>query len=366
MCPIVIWQARAGFALWLADLSFDVPSTLRVVGDARAGHPFTGQHDENCAVRVDADAVVPEGADVVVAEADCQVSADGRSIELPVHLAARIRAGENVRRRGADVRPGDILAAAGRRLRPQDVALIAAQALPGIRARRRLRIGIVSLGAATVELDVKGVGRRVPNSASMGAIGVLRQLSCDVEDFGYLHESFATLADFIAHGEASQDVLIVMGGTAARAIELTRTALRSVGGTELGQFSTRPVTVGQVGTCTVLGISGPGASLLVSLVLFVRPLLLHRMGAVEQAVVHFPVRAGFEFSRRPGRREWLYARLEADPETGPVARVFRTGSGDILGAMIAADGLVELPDDCSRVAPGDRVNYLPLDLLIAA
>lgn len=356
----------AGYALWLADLSFDTPSTLRVVGEARVGHPFMGQHDENCAVRVDCDALVPEGADVVVAEADCQVSADGQSIELPIHLSARMRAGENVRRRGADVRAGDILAGAGRWLRPQDVALIATQGPGSVRVRRRLRIGIASVGTATVELDAKGVGRRVTNSASMGAIGVLRQLNCEVEDFGCSPESAERLAEFIARAEASQDVLIVVGGTSTQAIEPVRAALHAVGGNELGQFSTRPVTVGQVGACTVLGISGPGASMLVSLVLFVRPLLLRRMGAAEQAVVHFPVRAGFEFSRRPGRPEWLYARLEADPDSGPIARVFRTGSADRLGAMIAADGLVELPDDCSRVAPGDRVNYLPLDLLIAA
>jgi molybdopterin molybdotransferase len=204
------------------------------------------------------------------------------------------------------------------------------------------------------------------NTVSMGATGVLRQLECDVDDAGVVSDSVENLVDLIRSSSASQDVIIVAGGGSERVIERIRAALGTLDGADLGQFASRPITVGQVGACTVLGIAGPGASLLASLVLFVRPLLLHRMGAAERVVPAFAVRAGFELSRRPGHGQWLYARLEADLEAGPVARVFRTGSDDMLGAMIGAEGLVELPGDCSRVTPGDRVNYLPLDLLTAA
>ena len=63
--------------------------------------------------------------------------------------------------------------------------------------------------------------------------------------------------------------------------------------------------------------------------------------------------AAFSKSKKPGRREYLRARLNAQG----AAEVFASeGSGRVSG-LAWADGLVELPDGAMEVTPGTPVRY---------
>ena len=69
----------------------------------------------------------------------------------------------------------------------------------------------------------------------------------------------------------------------------------------------------------------------------------------------FNVPAGFEKAKKPGRREYLRARMRAD---GHVEIFHSEGSG-LIGGLSWADGLVELPDEGVTIRHGDPVRYLP-------
>ncbi|WP_373050299.1 hypothetical protein [Thalassovita aquimarina] len=73
----------------------------------------------------------------------------------------------------------------------------------------------------------------------------------------------------------------------------------------------------------------------------------------------FDVAAAFSKSKKPGRREFLRARLTPEGH----AEVFRSeGSGRISG-LSWAEGLVELPDEAVEIRPGDPVRFLPYPML---
>jgi molybdopterin molybdotransferase len=121
----------------------------------------------------------------------------------------------------------------------------------------------------------------------------------------------------------------------------------------------KPVTFGWIGHCVVLGLPGNPVSVAVAFLLFARPLLLKRMGAEPTEPLRLRATADFQFRRKPGRREWLRARLRYDPERKPVVSIYHTHSAGALSSLAWADGLVELPEDCTGVARGDTVEYLP-------
>ena len=65
--------------------------------------------------------------------------------------------------------------------------------------------------------------------------------------------------------------------------------------------------------------------------------------------------AAFDKRKKPGRREYLRARLTPEGRV----EVFRSeGSGRISG-LSWGTGLVELPDGAVTVQPGDLVRFLP-------
>ena len=55
----------------------------------------------------------------------------------------------------------------------------------------------------------------------------------------------------------------------------------------------------------------------------------------------------------------MRARLEAGDDGVPIARKFPRDGAGILSSLVETDGLIELPEDLTRLEPGAIVNFLP-------
>src|SRR6478672_6924253 len=132
-------SAMDGYAVRSADLA-DLPTTLAVIGEAAAGHPFGGSLGPGQAVRIFTGAPVPAGSDAIVIQE--QAERDGGTV--------RIRNGDvdrsHIRHRGLDFSAGTPLLDAGRRLGPREMALAAAMGYGEVSVRRRPRLAVLSTG----------------------------------------------------------------------------------------------------------------------------------------------------------------------------------------------------------------------------
>ena len=90
-----------------------------------------------------------------------------------------------------------------------------------------------------------------------------------------------------------------------------------------------------------------------------RPLILRLMGGNDTPPLSFRVRAGFDYNKKKDRREWLRARLVDDASGGLTAQKFPREGAGILSSLVAADGLIELPEDLTRLEAGAMVDFLP-------
>jgi molybdopterin molybdotransferase len=75
----------------------------------------------------------------------------------------------------------------------------------------------------------------------------------------------------------------------------------------------------------------------------------------------FHVRAAFDYAKKPGRREWVRARLGKAEDGEIEAHKFEREGAGILSSMVEADGLVELPEEMTRLAAGAIVDFLPFN-----
>jgi molybdopterin biosynthesis enzyme len=91
---------------------------LRVVGEARAGHPAAERVEPGTAVRISTGAAMPAGADAVVPVERTEAVAGG--VRVP-----ETESGANVRRAGEDVRREDMVLAAGTELGAAEVGVLA-------------------------------------------------------------------------------------------------------------------------------------------------------------------------------------------------------------------------------------------------
>ena len=116
----------------------------------------------------------------------------------------------------------------------------------------------------------------------------------------------------------------------------------------------RPLALGVWGGTPVFGLLGNPVAAMVCTLVFARPAMALMAGQGWVAPQGFDVPAGFSKSKKPGRREYLRARMRDGH-----AEVFKSeGSGRISG-LSWAEGLVELPDGAAEIGPGDTVRYIP-------
>ncbi|MFO1424225.1 MAG: gephyrin-like molybdotransferase Glp [Candidatus Competibacteraceae bacterium] len=354
-------SAMDGFALHRADLKLDQPTRLPVVGQALAGHPYRGVVPRGAAARITTGAMLPDGPDAVIMQEQCLIASDESWIEIEPQIAARLKSGENIRRRGEDVRAGTVLLPRGLRLRPQDVALAAGQGIATLDVIRRPRVAVASTGDELREPGMELSPGAIYETNRYVLIGLLRRLGCAVTDLGILRDDREVVLPALREAATSHDVLLTSGGVSVGTADLVRDVIAELGRIEFWRLAVKPgkpVTFGRIQECLVLGLPGNPVSVMVSFLLFARPLLLKLMGTEPAEPLRLRVAAGFTFRRKPGRREWLRARLRLDSARGPLASIYPNNSSGALSSLSWADGLVELPEACAGVAPDDIVDYL--------
>ncbi len=342
-------SAVDGYAVRLAEAGMPLPVSGRAAAGAAAGVLRPGT-----AMRIFTGAPMPAGADTVFMQEDV-TERDG-----VVRFPAGLRPGANMRPAGEDVARGALALRAGRVLRPQDVALAAALGLPSLPVRRRLRVALFSTGDELVDPGATpGAAQRWDsNRVLLGAL--CRRAGATVTDLGILPDECDAIAAGLADA-GGHDLILTSGGVSTGEEDHVRAAVEQAGRLVFWRIAIkpgRPVAMGQVGDAVFLGLPGNPVAAFVTFVRIARPVLAALGGATLAHPPPLPVTAGFAYRKKAGRREYVRVRLGA----GLVAGKHPVEGAGILTSLTEADGLVELDDDATGVAPGDPVGFLPFDV----
>ncbi len=324
-----------------------------VEGRAAAGQPFGGAIPHGSSVRILTGAILPKGVDTVVLEEDC-ATIDGR-----VAFDGPVKAGANTREAGEDVSEGDIALQAGHRLRAPDIALLSAVGIGEVTVYRPLSVGVLSTGDELLP-DPKQVGglHNIYDANRPMLLSLIEGWGFQPVDLGHVRDDAAAIRARLDEGAILADVILTSGGASAGDEDHVSRLLKNTGSLSSWRIALkpgRPLALALWDETPVFGFPGNPVAAFVCALIFARPALSLMSGGAWQEPHGFMVPAAFSKAKKPGRREYLRARLNAD---GAVEVFKSEGSGRISG-LSWADGLVELPDEALNVEPGMPVRFLP-------
>jgi molybdopterin molybdotransferase len=242
---------RDGYAVRAADLN-NLPATLRVVGQAKAGGSFDRPVKAGEAVEIMTGAAVPEGADaVVMVEYASAKNAAGRSeIEVQVEIQRAVAAGENIVPAGAEAQAGQEILQRGIRLGPAQIAMAAAAGKARIKVYARPRVAILSTGDELVEVSKTPGPFQIRNSNSYSLAAQVSACGGKPLRLPVARDDTAWLLTLIKGG-LLLDLLLISGGVSMGKYDLVEPALKSLGAEFFFTGALiqpgRPVVFGEVG-----------------------------------------------------------------------------------------------------------------------
>jgi molybdopterin molybdotransferase len=349
-------SAVDGYAVRFDDLDPARPTTLRCIDRITAGHDPTAALAPGIAARIFTGAILPEGADVVIMQEDCD--RDGERVTI----RPGIKRGANTRHAGEDVAHGAVALMAGRRLGPADLGLLAALGFVEVPVRRKLMVALLSTGDEVREPGELLRRGQIHDANRYILAALLERLGVDVSDRGIVRDDPARLNDALQRAAAESDLIITSGGVSTGEEDHVRTAIANHGSLYFWRLAIkpgRPVAMGQIGATPLAGLPGNPVAALLTFALVARPMIEALGAATPYVAKRFRVVSDFAYKKKTGRREYVRASLE----DGRVRRYHKEGAG-MLTSLTETDGLVELPEEITRLEPGTEVDFLPYSELI--
>ncbi len=358
--PASALSAMDGYAVHGEDVA-NVPTTLKVIGEAAAGHPFEKIVAARECARIFTGGVLPRGTDTVVIQENTKRDGDAVTV-----TSATVR-GRNVRDAGIDFKKGETLLKAGHRLTDRDLMLAAGMNFPTLPVHRRPVVAVLGTGDELMPPGTELKEGQIVHSSGYALAALLRKEGADVIELGVAKDRMDDIALCIRRAQdAKADILLTTGGASVGEHDLVQKGLAAAGLDlsfwKIAMRPGKPMMHGRLGPMHVLGVPGNPVSSYVCTFLFLLPLIRRLAGRSDLHAPEFPAKLGRDLAANDERAEYMRAKLGTDAGGTLVATPFPNQDSSLMVPLAQADCLVIRERHAPAAAAGSRCVILKLDL----
>jgi molybdopterin molybdotransferase len=339
----------------VATASADHPVSLQVISSSAAGDCIRHEVSAGKTVRVLSGAVLPKGANAVLAEEFTRLHGELMEARANAHE------GRNILERGGDVQAGELLAKPHQELTPSTVGLMVAGGITELPVFRRPTISLLGVGD---EVLLPGTEQKhgaiyASNLALQEAWLLSHGLSTDINVCG---DAFHEIAENVDTLTGAADVLVTSGGAWKSERDIVVKVLESLGWEvifhRVKMGPGKAVAMARRGSKAVFCLPGGPPSNEAAFLLIVLPALLRMSGSTA---LPYPELAGRLTEELIGQKDWtqiIHCRVSRD---GEEFRLEPLPMKRRLVSMARAGGLCLIPEGTERIPAESTVHFFCID-----
>jgi molybdopterin molybdotransferase len=369
-------SAMDGYAICAEDAA-KVGAVLKVTQRIPAGS--VGQPlKRGEAARIFTGAPIPDGANAVVIQEECESLEDGAAVKIQ----SAVSPAQCIRFAGEDIAMGSTVIEQGVRLSPATLGMAASIGCHELCVSRPPKVALFSTGDELVM-----PGDLAPSQMRVGQIynsnrfflkALLERAGCVVNDMGNIADNFEQTQASLSAAAQDHDLILTSGGVSVGEEDHIKPSVQALG--ELHQWALsikpgKPFAYGRINRKAVtrsepgshaaltdhsyahfIGLPGNPVSSFVTFKLLVQPFLAYLQGQTKVQYRHIPMRASFDWPKADKRREFLRVRQN---ENGTLS-LFSNQSSGVLTSVVWGDGVVDNPPG-AVIKAGDWVQFIPFE-----
>ncbi len=253
--------------------------------------------------------MMPDGVDAVAMHEFCEFDETGNT----VRIGSALKPGSNNRPAGENLRSGELIVAAGTRLTAADIGIAAAAGHGALQVRRRLRVGLLSMGDEVVAAGAPTGHGQIHDSNRPMLAAMLSNDGFEVVDLGIVPDDEAALSSCFAKALESCDAVLSSGGASDGDEDHTQAAMRNNDVEpvfwRLSIKPGRPMAGGIRSGKPVMCVPGNPVAAFVCYRLAAAPVLDRMAGGIARPLLRPRVKCGFDHRKSAGRAEYLRVKV---------------------------------------------------------
>lgn len=351
-------SAVDGYAVRHADISgapLDLPISQSIAAAARDRAPVL---QAGTAARIFTGGWLPENADTSVRQELSQRNGEIVRIEQAVGI------GTDIRRRGEELRRGDIVGSAGARITPGLLGAIAMAGVSRVQVHTQPRISVLVTGDEVAPPGAELRPGQIADANGPLLQAHLRHWGYGAVDLRYVDDRYDSVCKALEQAFAESDLVLTTGGVSVGDHDHVPRAAQAVGATTLfwkvAQKPGMPLYLASTGRSQLFGLPGNPASVLINLLVYVRPVL-----ARYEGLAMLPAwrrgRLAADIRAETAKTMWLRMREASDERGQSTLMPLGKQASHMLSNLAEASVLVRVPPAANARCPaGTILDWSPL------
>jgi molybdopterin molybdotransferase len=351
-------SAVDGFAVKSSDTygaKETMPAYLTVSDEVFMGQAPGFEIKPGEAARIPTGGMMPAGADAVIMIEHAQTGA-GSFMEALRPVAF----GENVVRADDDIKKGELVICGGQILRPQDIGALAGLGIIAADVVRRPVVSIISTGDEILPHSSRIKPGQVRDINSFTLSGLIFGDGGMPVKKGIFRDDYDIIRQALISSVEDSDIVLIIGGTSVGLRDMTADIIADIKNGRLLFHGVaikpgRPLIGGIIDCKPVLGLPGHPAAVAICYEIFIRPIISKMLGNKSSRIFRKTIMASMTkgVASASGRQDHIRVRVEAGENGNAAIPVM--GKSGLITTLVAADGVVIIPENKLGIDPGENV-----------